>query len=136
MLLQHTISSLAYRLDQDKYRDEGQLLFDPPEESHFGENDITYGNACPLSCVCQQAHFKELPIQHWINQMQEQYVNDPNQPSTNSDDYDDLINLTTCIILPDTDIEWLLGALPADTEALNLLYTGVGQTKSSKKQLF
>lgn len=133
--MQQTISflTLAYQLDHNVHQDnDRQLLYDNFKANTLRENKLTFGDACPLSCVCQQAHLKELPIYHWISQMQTQYVNDPNNPPTNSESYDDIINLTTCIILPDTDIEWLLSALPSDTEALNLLYTGVGQTKSSK----
>lgn len=92
----------------------------------------TFGYACPLSCVCQQAQLEELPIQRWIGQMQRYYANIAITEDIDADKDKDAINLTTCIVLPDTNIDVLLASLPTDTEALNLLYTGVGQAKSSK----
>lgn len=100
---------------------------------------------CPKGCVCQYAHLLDLPISHWINDMQQKHSNGNsvaadeedlinNNESTYEGDLDYVINpfikQATCIIQEDTDAESLINALPHDMQALVLLYTGIGKNKT------
>ncbi|XP_046812565.1 toll-like receptor 3 [Lucilia cuprina] len=106
---------------------------------------------CPQGCVCQYAHFMDLPISRWINYMQQKYLspqqNEDNETNNNDSDADlmdnessyegdysyltnPFIKQATCIIQEDTDAEQLIKTLPHDMQALILLYTGVGKNKT------
>ncbi|XP_075149216.1 uncharacterized protein LOC142223241 [Haematobia irritans] len=104
---------------------------------------------CPQGCVCQYAHLSDLPISHWINNMQQKFSSSKDNSITETPDEQDLINnnesnyggdlsyldnpfikQSTCIIQEDTDTEKLINSLPHDIQALVLLYTGIGRNKT------
>ncbi|KAH8251991.1 hypothetical protein KR032_001789 [Drosophila birchii] len=77
--------------------------------------------SCPNSCVCQYAAFEKLPIVRWVNYYKETGGNNNHKlrPS--------LTKLATCLLQPKGETQRLLDLLPANLQALILLYTGGNQ---------
>ncbi|XP_013102275.2 toll-like receptor 13 [Stomoxys calcitrans] len=129
--------------------DSMEVLYNKPEAEMKSGSEATIevdALHCPQGCVCQYAHFSDLPISHWINFMQQKASS---SATGNAAPDDDLINdnesnyegdlsylinpfvkQSTCIIQEDTDTEKLIGTLPHDIQALVLLYTGIGRNKT------
>ncbi|XP_004519320.1 toll-like receptor 3 isoform X1 [Ceratitis capitata] len=99
---------------------------------------------CPLGCVCQYAHFTELPISRWIQHLQARraaavaeddawdYERAFDSNEADSDTYltNPYMKQATCILQEETDVEDLIQKLPHDLHALILLYTSSGRNKS------
>uniref|UniRef100_A0A1B0G2M8 LRRCT domain-containing protein n=1 Tax=Glossina morsitans morsitans TaxID=37546 RepID=A0A1B0G2M8_GLOMM len=141
-----------YNRIDDAFRD---MVAEMDEENDQLESDVSQPlmveidiNKCPQGCVCQYAHFRDLPISRWINYMNQKRDSvrsaeedslsaddllDANESSYGADLNDHLnpfIKQATCIIQDHTDLESLVKALPHDIRALILLYTGVTQNKT------
>ncbi|KAH8288966.1 hypothetical protein KR054_010002 [Drosophila jambulina] len=78
--------------------------------------------SCPKSCVCQHAVFEKLPIVRWAKYYK--------ATGGNNDDkfvLPPLTKLATCLLQPKSETQKLLDSLPANLQALILLYTGGNQ---------
>ncbi|KAH8361197.1 hypothetical protein KR200_006412, partial [Drosophila serrata] len=71
------------------------------------------GFSCPKSCVCQYAAFEKLPIVRWVKYYKAKGGNNEN-----------FTKLATCLLQPKGEPKTLLDSLPANLQALILLYTG------------
>lgn len=107
---------------------------------------------CPRGCVCQYAHFMDLPISRWINYLQvkrpdrsvgsrgssqetqEELVNDNEVMYEGDDSFMDnpFIKQATCILQVENDLNELVTQLPADLQALVILYTAEGKNKTGE----
>lgn len=144
-----------YNRIDDAFKD---MVAEMDEENDQLDSDVSQPlmveidiNKCPQGCVCQYAHFRDLPISRWINYMNQKRDSvrsaeedslsaddllDENESSYGADLNDHLnpfIKQATCIIQDHTDLESLVKALPHDIRALILLYTGVTQNKTGEK---